>query len=80
MTRRISADVRVCNGSRPGTVRVVVELPEDLGNMLDQLALIERVPKKLTIRRALEDLREEIREHGIGVLFEDGEQGEPGTL
>lgn len=70
---RISADVRICNGSRPGTVRVVVELPEDLGGMLDQLALIEKVPKKVTIRKALEDLREEIREHGIGVLFEEGE-------
>lgn len=75
MTRKISANVRVCNGSRPGTVRVVVELPEDLGGMLDQLAIIEKVPKKVTIRKALEDLREEIREHGIGVLFEDGEPG-----
>jgi len=59
---------------------VVVELPEDLGGMLDQLAIIEKVPKKVTIRKALEDLREEIREHGIGILFEDGEQGEPGAL
>lgn len=69
--RRISANVRVCNGSRPGTVRVVVELPQDLGDMLEQLALIEGVPKRMTIRRALEELREEIRQRGIGVLFEE---------
>jgi predicted transcriptional regulator len=52
---------------------VVVELPEDLGVMLDQIALLEKVPKKTTIRKALEELREEIRERGIGVLFEEGE-------
>lgn len=74
MTRRISAAVRVCNGSRPGTVRVVVELPEDLGHMLDQIAALEKVPKKITISKALKDLREEIQQHGIGVLFEDDEE------
>ncbi len=67
-SRRV--DVRI-EGRRSGTVRVIVELPADLGAMLDQLALVEKVPKKLTIRRALEELREEIRERGIGVLFEE---------
>lgn len=69
-------DVRI-EGRRAGTVRVIVELPAELGVMLEQLALIEGVPKKLTIRRALEELREEIRERGIGVLFEEGEPAEP---
>ena len=70
-SRKVVADVKIGKGGRPGTVRVVVELPEDLGNMLDQLATIEKVPKKTTIGKALKDLREEIREKGIGVLFED---------
>lgn len=68
---KVTANVRVGKGSRPGTVRVVVELPEDLGGMLDQLAVLEGVPKKDTIGKALRDLREQIRQRGVGVLFEE---------
>lgn len=64
-------DVRIGKGSRPGTVRVVVELPEDLANMLDQLATLEGIHKKETIGQALKKLREEIRLKGVRCLFED---------
>lgn len=74
---KVTANVRVGKGSRPGTVRVVVELPEDLGNMLDQLATLEGIHKKETIGQALRKLREEIRLKGVGCLFEeDGELGQ----
>ncbi len=70
-SRKVVADVRIGKGSRPGTVRVVVELPQDLGNMLDQLATLEGIHKKETIGQALKKLRDEIRLKGVGCLFED---------
>lgn len=67
---KVTANVRIQNG-HTRTVRISVELPEDLTDMLEQIHAIEGVPKKDTIGKALQDLREQIREKGIGCLFED---------
>ena len=66
---RATLRVRENGSSRDQDVRIVIEVDPDLASMLEQLALLEKIPKKSAVRKALEDLRDEIRSKGVAEVF-----------